>query len=360
MNRKILFSFITLVMVFSVMEIVFGYWHYWFYRKPSQSPLATVEAIRFLKKKVTKIKIEKTVAKTIKEKKVLEGAWEKLFSPSGQELLTRFQEEYEKNFKKLTMACKKNKTHFLVVYIPSQDPDSSRIISESVCRNFYSDLTQRSGVEFIDLTSVLRAYRWSEISLSPDNSHFSRFGNACVARALAGQLKNYRNKRSPVVYNGSPEICGDLKANTQKVWDILPSRVYRVYTNKQGFRNIRDLEIPKTKQRILFLGDSFTFGPYLPNNDTYPAQLQRLMPETEIVNGGICGYTITDEVSFFTEKARLIGPDLTVLQVLDNDLFGMFYFKQNDFDRKRKQHKATNAEKKFIRDLKSKSNPSST
>ena len=42
---------------------------------------------------------------------------------------------------------------------------------------------------------------------------------------------------------------------------------------------------------IIFLGDSFTFGSYVNDEVTYPAFLQRLLPETEVINAGREGLT---------------------------------------------------------------------
>jgi lysophospholipase L1-like esterase len=109
-----------------------------------------------------------------------------------------------------------------------------------------------------------------------------------------------------------------------------------------------DLDVPKTRTRVLCLGDSFTFGPYLPNHDTYPELLGAMDTSLEVINAGICGYTITDEVSLFVESAQYVAPDITVLQVLDNDIYGLFYFKKNEFDRKRMKYEPSRLEKEFI------------
>jgi len=109
-----------------------------------------------------------------------------------------------------------------------------------------------------------------------------------------------------------------------------------------------DLTFPKSRQRILFLGDSFTFGPYLPAHDVFPGLLGKKFPDIEFVNAGKAGYTITDEASLFSERAKFLEPDVTVLQVLDNDLYGLMYFKLIQFDRKQRLFEPTPAEKELL------------
>ena len=59
-----------------------------------------------------------------------------------------------------------------------------------------------------------------------------------------------------------------LKPSKSSIWDIDPRMVYRVYTNKNGFRT-KD-ELKSDANIVIVYGDSFTFGPYLANHDTYP------------------------------------------------------------------------------------------
>jgi len=122
-------------------------------------------------------------------------------------------------------------------------------------------------------------------------------------------------------------------------------------TNAQGFRARHDLEIPSQRQRILVLGDSYTFGVHLPNAHTFPATLQERQPQLEVLNGGVVGYTIVQQEELFKERASAVAPDITVLQVLDNDIYGMFFFTRSWFDRKGRRYQASEAEQKLLEEL---------
>jgi lysophospholipase L1-like esterase len=110
-----------------------------------------------------------------------------------------------------------------------------------------------------------------------------------------------------------------------------------------------DLSFPKTKQRILILGDSFTFGPYLPNQRTFSGIIESRHRDKEIINAGVSEYTIDDELGLFVEKAKYLEPDITVLQVCDNDLYGMIFYKKQLFSRKQKKYQASAEEKNFFK-----------
>jgi lysophospholipase L1-like esterase len=121
-----------------------------------------------------------------------------------------------------------------------------------------------------------------------------------------------------------------------------------VVVNSLELRMDQDLAFPKKKPRILCLGDSFTFGPYLANHDTYPGLLQQKYPDKEVINAGICGYTITDEVSLLKQRAKYCEPDIIIFQALDNDLMDFFYFKRQVFARDRQDFKPTPPEEEYF------------
>jgi hypothetical protein len=282
-------------------------------------------------------------------RKKYKGAWEALFSENGRELLAEFQKEYERHFSKLVLATRNIRTKLIVLYLPSTSPNEA--ISEKICRDFYKNLAKKYDIVYFDLTDHLRNHNFEDVTLLPQNGHLSRFGNRIVAFKLNEFLEKFYNYRTSLEMTDHIDIYGDLKPSQEEIWNVNPRMPYRVITNSQGFRNIHDLLRVKEKQRILILGDSFTFGPYLPNHNTYPALLEQINPNIEVINAGVAGYTITDEASLFIEKAQFITPDTTILQVLDNDLYGLFYFKKNQFDRKRKVYSPIPKKESFLKSI---------
>ena len=325
-RKKLLLSFLPLLFLILFGEI---FARFVFFQVKSDSTFAITKAFQIVSHKV-KLKFAGNYNEEHQEK--FNGAWETLFSENGSELLSEFQKEYEKHFAKLVLAATSAQTKLIVLYLPSTKINTSQATSESVSSAFYKALADKYKVEYLDFTNHLRSYSWEDVTLLPQNGHLSRFGNKVVANKLNEFLRSFYNYRSSLKMSNHLDVYGDLKPSQTDIWDIDVRMPYRVITNRQGFRNIYDLE-EKGKQRILILGDSFTFGPYLPNHDTYPALFEQINNDIEVINAGVAGYTITDEASLFVEKAQFVAPDITILQVLDNDLYGMFYFKKNLFDR---------------------------
>ncbi|HLD25602.1 MAG TPA: SGNH/GDSL hydrolase family protein [Candidatus Andersenbacteria bacterium] len=270
-----------------------------------------------------------------------------LFSPLGAPLRNNLYEQYEERFQALAAETNVINSKLIILYIPQ---DNSSPDNESVeLRVFYKHLAEKYQIDFIDLTDQLFRHPKQTVYLLPTNGHISRFGNQVVAEALSEYLNKHNDVRAQHMFTERPVLFGDQPPGRDEIRYDHPDLPYRLITNSQGLRNTADVSFPKSKQRILILGDSYTFGPYLPNADTYPAQLERLNPDREVLNAGVAGYTITDEVGLFQERAKFTQPDITILQVLDNDIFGLFFKLKNQYDRKGHVYPPSPLEEEFLR-----------
>ena len=122
---------------------------------------------------------------------------------------------------------------------------------------------------------------------------------------------------------------GDLAPDQDGVWAIWPHRPYHVQTNSDGLRNADEFD-NEHDFVILAVGDSFTFGPYVPNEDTWPAQLERLLDidlgtrsTAQVLNAGVSGYTIVDEYHYLYERGVKLEPDLVIIAFFPNDISDM-------------------------------------
>ena len=92
-------------------------------------------------------------------------------------------------------------------------------------------------------------------------------------------------------------------------------------TNADGFRGLREFSLLKdpTKTRILLLGDSFTFGEGVSDDETYADVLQRALPNAEVINAGVHGYAHDQMLVMLREQLRF-KPDIVMLGYLPADL----------------------------------------
>ena len=92
------------------------------------------------------------------------------------------------------------------------------------------------------------------------------------------------------------------KYDPAKGWEMLPNisgmscfkkKVFN--SNSRGIRGKVEYAYTKDKNkvRILFLGDSYTFGDNVSDNETYPFYLQQMLPNTEVINMGGMGMAMT-------------------------------------------------------------------
>lgn len=126
------------------------------------------------------------------------------------------------------------------------------------------------------------------------------------------------------VIAGDPDVNYRLRPNARGRMTS-PEYAADIRINSLGFRGP---EIPLVKKpgvvRVLFLGDSFTFGHGLGENDTFPfavgERLEREYPgKFEVVNGGVYGYSTADELNLFAKYGVALKPDIVVTLFMMND-----------------------------------------
>ena len=105
---------------------------------------------------------------------------------------------------------------------------------------------------------------------------------------------------------------------------IRPDLPYPVHISSRGMRGA-EFALPKPPGtfRVLCLGDSYTFGHHVSDQEAYPAVLNRLLDESgagDAINGGANGFTIVDEALFLERRALETQPDALVLAFSQNDI----------------------------------------
>jgi lysophospholipase L1-like esterase len=128
----------------------------------------------------------------------------------------------------------------------------------------------------------------------------------------------YRPSDDPrVLFEPSPDFDGF----SEGTW---------VRTNSRG---LRERELPPAKpagaRRVVFLGDSVTFGAGVRDDEPFPRLLEAAVNEggagpIETVNAGVVGYNTVQELARLEQVGLAYQPDVVVVTFVVNDLLETF------------------------------------
>ena len=219
----------------------------------------------------------------------------------------------------------------LVVTILSPEVGDAVTISGRKGVPLIQSISKKIGLDVYDCMKPLAAFAGQKITQMPLDGHWSVSGSKIVADLYQPIISKYSSHRSTKTFNETERssVFGDLEPNQDVALDGGKNLPYQLITNKQGFRMNTDLSFHKSKQRILLLGDSQLYSPFLDNSQIFTALLQQRFPDAEIINAGVIGYTIDDQVSLVSERAKYAEPDIIILVTNPNDI-GDFYFTQRN------------------------------
>ena len=251
-----------------------------------------------------------------------------LFSPQGKLMLDELEIKYAKYFSTFVDEVENIDAKLIVIYVPSYKVKDVLAGSRIPCSNFFTELTKELEVDFVNIADSLDKYEVTEITLLPIDYHPSRYGHQIIAKLLYQTIQGYtfdfNNSINSTDY--SNHAFGYIKPNHQGVTNRNNELVHFWRVNNLGFRMNTDIPSKKTKSRILIMGDSITFGANVNNQDTYSSLINDNFPELLVINGGISGSSIKTQLHNFVNSCKSLMPDLVILQVLDNDIYGMFSF----------------------------------
>jgi hypothetical protein len=91
-----------------------------------------------------------------------------------------------------------------------------------------------------------------------------------------------------------------------------------MHANSQGLRGTREYpqDKPAGGTRVEVFGDSFAFGSETDDDATFAAQLEKMLPGTEVLNFGTPGYGLDQMLLRFGEEGRGFHPDVVVIGLI--------------------------------------------
>jgi hypothetical protein len=112
-------------------------------------------------------------------------------------------------------------------------------------------------------------------------------------------------------------------------WALRPGiremRVFRdrvLNSSSHGLRGRqeRPYEKPTGVRRVVVLGDSFTFGEDVSDDETFCQRLEQLLPGTEVLNLGVHGYGHDQMLLYLREEGVKYRPDIVLLGFVHADM----------------------------------------
>ncbi len=128
----------------------------------------------------------------------------------------------------------------------------------------------------------------------------------------------------------NPDLLYDLEPSSQIAVDYGRMGTVRYHISSQGMRD-NEYAIPKPEGvvRILVLGDSVTFGYYVPVESTFVELTKNCLAsqfqKVEILNAGVGGYNTHNEIAWFMEHGLRLEPDIIVLAFCPNDVDNPYF-----------------------------------
>lgn len=98
---------------------------------------------------------------------------------------------------------------------------------------------------------------------------------------------------------------------------------YFITINSTGFRN-REIKLQKQAYRVIAFGESSTEGVESPDDQTWPAHLEKLLQKkkkVEVINMGLSANRAENTFNLLTQEAYAYKPDLVLLYLGRNDVY---------------------------------------
>jgi hypothetical protein len=123
------------------------------------------------------------------------------------------------------------------------------------------------------------------------------------------------------VQNDSADALIGWKMPANRVLNYLhQGRNVSYQSNSQGFRSTWNYNTDYEGRRIIFLGDSFTFGSHVHEKETFAALLESKFKNTRSYNFGMTGFGLDQIWMTLRHYALSLKPDLVVLSFITADL----------------------------------------
>lgn len=141
---------------------------------------------------------------------------------------------------------------------------------------------------------------------------------------LISQLADYADEEPSLRMVG--QVWHPTLGWTNRVGRSNAGGTFTANVTSQGLRGSKEIAARPIAgiTRVEVFGDSFVFGTDAADAETYAAQLESLVPGSEVLNFGVPGYGLDQCLLRFREEGRQYQPDVVVL-----GLMGLLFFRSH-------------------------------
>lgn len=117
-------------------------------------------------------------------------------------------------------------------------------------------------------------------------------------------------------------VYGWYKFNNLELTDREQTKITRELQLRSSSKEQLSTVASNKRPVILFIGDSFTYGQELNDDETFPSQVQKLLKNKTLnINVGFGGHNIVDHSLALDRYLTQVTPDLVVVTITSNDYF---------------------------------------
>jgi len=137
-----------------------------------------------------------------------------------------------------------------------------------------------------------------------------------------GRFKVYRPNPERTVFWHYDSLLGWKHLANQEGRFINSDSNVQVKISGQGLRDkYYPYEPPRGVVRILVLGDSFTWGFGVEEDEIFTEILESMEPRLEVINMGVSGYSTDQEYLLLREEGVKYRPDIVLVMFFENDIY---------------------------------------
>jgi lysophospholipase L1-like esterase len=277
--------------------------------------------------------------------------------PATAQLYKELQQRFVQDFDKLVAKINSMNAKPVFVFMTPEFATNETAINTKG-RATIAAYCKSKGIEFNDFTAASTPLGKAiagnpdlAITQMPKDGHWSALGAKLVADCMKTVVEKNDGYKSNYTHAGEQiKVMGPHEPNQNTVSDGGKDIPYRLVTNAQGFRNLKDIPAKSDKQRILFLGDSEMFFPFLDHEQTAIGILEQQYPNKEFVNAANWGFTLNDYIALSTKSASL-APDVVLVGLNGGDIIDYYFTHRARFSIEKKEYAPTPSEAAIYRKL---------